>query len=94
MPERDDTSSVAESVRGLVLQTITDVATEQGKIIGTMSDQTALMDSGLDSLCVAIVVARLDDQLGVDPFGTADDVMLPVTLNDFIKIYENATTLQ
>jgi hypothetical protein len=59
-----------------------------------MSDQTALMDSGLDSLCVAIVVARLDDQLGVDPFGTADDVILPVTLSDFVKIYENATTQQ
>ena len=86
----NDKTSAHEPVRTLVVQTITAVATEQGKTLAPLSDQTALMDSGLDSLCVAIVVARLDDQLGVDPFGSGDDVMLPVTLNDFIQIYENA----
>lgn len=91
MLTRDDTTGVAESIRALVLETITGVAAEQGKPLGPISDETALMDSGLDSLCVAIVVARLDDQLGVDPFGTTDDVVLPVTLADFIRIYENAT---
>lgn len=86
-----DTRSTVESIRTLVLDTITAVAAEQGKTLAPISDQTALMDTGLDSLCVAIVVARLDDQLGVDPFGTADDVVLPVTLSDFIRIYQNAT---
>ena len=89
LAHNDDTSAV-DTVRTLVFQTITAVAAEQGKTLAALSDQTALMDSGLDSLCVAIVVARLDDHLGVDPFGTADDVTLPVTLNDFIRIYENA----
>ena len=86
----NNAASGVEAIRTLVLQTITAVATEQGKTLAALSDETPLMDSGLDSLCVAIVVARLDDQLGVDPFGTADDVTLPVTLNDFIQIYENA----
>lgn len=88
----NDRTSAANSIRTLVLQTISDVATEQGKRLAPLSDETALMDSGLDSLCVAIVVARLDDQLGVDPFGSADDVTLPITLSDFVQIYENATT--
>jgi hypothetical protein len=88
----NDRTSATESIRTLVLETITAVATEQGKTLGPMSDEIALMNSGLDSLCVAIVVARLDDRLGVDPFGTADDVMLPVTLGDFVQIYEHATT--
>ena len=91
MPISQNESSGPQSVRGLVFQTITAVAEEQGKILGPISDQTVLMDSGLDSLCVAIVVARLDDQLEVDPFGTADDVTLPITLSDFIQIYEHAT---
>ncbi len=48
------------------------------------------MDSGLDSLCFAIVVARLEDALGFDPFGTNDDARFPVTLGDFIAFYEDA----
>ena len=35
------------------------------------------MDSGLDSLCFAIVVARLEDSLGYDPFSVAEDVAFP-----------------
>ena len=31
-------------------------------------DDLVLLDSGLDSLCFAILVARLEDELGVDPF--------------------------
>ena len=48
------------------------------------------MDSGLDSLCFAIVVARLEDSLGYDPFSVTEDVQFPVTLGDFIKFYEDA----
>jgi acyl carrier protein len=48
------------------------------------------MDSGLDSLCFAIVVARLEDALGFDPFGAAEDARFPVTLGDFVAFYEDA----
>jgi hypothetical protein len=48
-----------------------------------------LLESGLDSLSFAILVARLEDVLGVDPFTASDDVYFPVTLGDFIKFYEN-----
>ena len=48
------------------------------------------MESGLDSLCFAIIVARLEDQLGVDPFSAAEDVEFPVTVGDFVKFYEDA----
>ena len=50
-----------------------------------------LLESGLDSLCVAIIVANLDDELGLDPFA-AGNVDMPVTLGDFIRLYEHATT--
>lgn len=80
------------SVRNLVLETFAGVAGEQGKVLVTLSDRTPLLESGLDSLCIAVIVARLDDQLGVDPFGSADEVSLPVTVGDFIKIYEHAVT--
>jgi hypothetical protein len=41
-------------------------------------------------LCLAIIVARLEDKIGVDPFSTEDDVDFPVTVGEFITLYENA----
>ena len=48
-----------------------------------------LLDSGLDSLGFAVLVARLEDRLGVDPFTASEDALFPVTFGDFVKVYEN-----
>ena len=66
------------------------VASEQNVALAPLSDDLNLLDSGLDSLCFAILVARLEDSLGVDPFTASDDVTFPVTLGDFVHAYENA----
>lgn len=66
------------------------VAKEQGKRLAPLADDLALAESGLDSLCFAIIVARLEDQLGIDPFSTAEDAGFPVTLGEFVRFYENA----
>jgi acyl carrier protein len=78
------------SVKEAVLSQFQLVAKEQKKRLAPLSDDLVLLDSGLDSLCVAIVVARLEDALGVDPFGTAADGDFPVTVGDFVKLYEDA----
>jgi acyl carrier protein len=46
------------------------------------------MESGIDSLAFAVVVARLEDSLGVDPFTASEDSQFPVTFGDFIRMYE------
>jgi hypothetical protein len=79
------------SVRSAVLDQFRLVAREQGKELGPLSDDLVLLESGLDSLCFAIVVARLEDSVGFDPFSVAEDVDFPVTLGDFVKFYEDAT---
>jgi acyl carrier protein len=66
------------------------IADEQAKRLAPLSDDLVLLDSGLDSLCFAVLVARLEDKLGLDPFAAADDVAFPVTLGDFVKVYERA----
>ncbi|HUB86042.1 MAG TPA: acyl carrier protein [Rhizomicrobium sp.] len=66
------------------------VARDQKKPLTTLSPELVLLESGLDSLCFAIIVARLEDELGVDPFSAAEDVYFPVTLGDFVKFYEDA----
>jgi hypothetical protein len=45
---------------------------------------------GLDSLCFAIIVSRLETVLGVDPFTENEDAPFPVKLGEFIRFYENA----
>ena len=55
-----------------------------------LTDDLVLLDSGLDSLAIAILVARLEETLGFDPFSETDDMAYPVTLGDFIRFYERA----
>ncbi|HEY2660937.1 MAG TPA: hypothetical protein VGI79_14550 [Caulobacteraceae bacterium] len=55
-------------------------------------DGLVLLDSGLDSLCFAIIVAELEDKLGLDPFSSSQEVYSPVTFVDFVRFYEIAAT--
>lgn len=66
------------------------VAHEQDKRLAPLTDDLALLDSGLDSLSFAIVVTRLEISLGVDPFSTDEDARFPLTFGDFVNFYENA----
>jgi len=74
----------------IISSEIEKVASEQKVTLAPLSDDLVLLSSGLDSLCFAILVARLEDTLGVDPFTASDDVSFPVTLGDFVKAYDNA----
>jgi acyl carrier protein len=77
-------------VRSEVLAQMRSVAQEQGKKLVPLADDIVLLESGLDSLCFAIIVARLEDRLGVDPFATTQEQEFPVTVGDFIRFYESA----
>jgi hypothetical protein len=76
------------SVRATIISQFEQVAKEQDKKLTPLSDDLILLDAGLDSLCFAIIVARLEDILGFDPFSATEDVDFPVTLGDFIRFYE------
>jgi hypothetical protein len=78
------------SIRSSVLTQFTQVAEEHNRQLAPLADDLPLLQSGLDSLCLAVVVARLEESLGVDPFTTSADSSFPVTLGDFIRVYEKA----
>jgi acyl carrier protein len=78
------------SIKSTIISQIEQVAEEQKVKLPPLTDELVLLDSGLDSLGFAILVARLEDTLGFDPFTASDDVYFPVTLGDFIGVYENA----
>ena len=77
------------SARPAIEAEMRQVAAEQGKTLAPLTDDLVLLDSGLDSLCFAIVVARLEDALGCDPFATSQDVQFPVTFGDFVRFYDH-----
>jgi acyl carrier protein len=80
-----------ETTRSLIISQIELVAKEHEQTLAPRMDDLPLLDSGLDSLAFAVIVARLEDQLGADPF-SADEVEFPVTVGDFIAAYENLVT--
>jgi acyl carrier protein len=76
-------------VRSEVIAQFTQVAAEQSMRLAPLTDELPLFNTGLDSLCFAIVVVRLETSLGVDPFN-ADNFSFPVTFGEFIGCYNNA----
>jgi acyl carrier protein len=75
------------SVRAKVKSIFEDVAKEQNRKLAPLSDDLKLLQSGLDSLSFALIVARLEDALGFDPFEQVET--FPVNFGDFVKLYEN-----
>ncbi|GAC1337587.1 MAG: acyl carrier protein [Beijerinckiaceae bacterium] len=77
------------STRLTILTAIEEIAAAQKKTLAPLTDDLVLVNSGLDSLCFALLVARLEDDLGRDPFSESDDITFPVTLGEFIALYEH-----
>ena len=80
--------------RSVIIAAVEAVASEHGKALKPLTDDLALLDSGLDSLCFAVLVTRLEDEVGFDPFTLSDDVYFPVTLGDLIRFYDDAARRQ
>jgi acyl carrier protein len=78
------------SVREQIVAIFTETASAQEKTLARLEDGLDLMESGLDSLCFAIIVARLEDELGVDPFTASDEAHFPATFGGFVALYEAA----
>ena len=76
------------TIRQQIVEVFALVAVEQEKILAPLTDDMELLNSGLDSLCFAIIVARLEDELNCDPFSEADDAHFPVTFGEFVRLYD------
>ena len=79
------------SIRSIIKSQFEQVAREQQRRLVPLSDDLKLLDSGLDSLSFALIVARLEDAVGLDPFDTEEPVQFPVTFGDFVRLYEDRT---
>jgi len=77
-------------IRSEVVTQFTQVAREQGLELARLTDDLELIQSGLDSLAFAIIVARLENVLGLDPFSASEDALFPVTFGELVGLYESA----
>ena len=56
-------------------------------LIDTLEDNTVLLESGLDSMCFAALVVRLEILLEIDPFADSNVSYYPSTLIEFVNFY-------
>ncbi len=77
------------SVRLRIFSAMHQIAEEQKISLPPLQDDLSLHETGFDSLAFAILVARLEDDLGIDPFTIAEDAVFPLTVGDFVRAYEN-----
>ena len=68
-------------MKNIVIETIQRIVEEQGiTLTQALVDDTVLLQSGLDSLSFAILVAELEEKLGYDPFVLMETPVYPRTL--------------
>lgn len=78
-------------IRETVIGTIEKIRAESGaKTPVPLTDELPLLDSGLDSLNIAILVTRLEEVFGFDPFSESTGISYPVTVGDLIRVYESS----
>ena len=53
-----------------------------------LSETTVLLATGLDSLAFAILVVKLEAELGYDPFLLMEEPVYPRTYGELVEIYE------
>jgi len=77
------------SVRLRIFAAMKRIAEEQQVALPQLDDDLLLHETGFDSLAFAILVARLEDDLAIDPFTISEDAAFPLTVGDFVRAYEN-----
>jgi hypothetical protein len=84
---KNASNSMSVSLR--IIVAMKQIAEQQPVKLPPLNDELSLHETGFDSLAFAIPVARLADELGIDPFTVSEDAAFPLTVGDFVQTYEN-----
>lgn len=77
--------SLEKTIRSLFDETF--AMQNDGQAGPELANDTVLLDTGLDSLGFAILVTRLEEELGYDPFSLSTEAYYPQTFGEFLKFY-------
>jgi hypothetical protein len=76
-------------IEPVIRQTFAEVLESAGQAMSTpLTHESVLLRTGLDSLGFAILVARLEETLGYDPFVLMTTPVYPQTFGEFLAIYQ------
>ena len=72
-----------------ILTVYQEVYSSQNKGVSApeIKNETVLLDSGLDSLGHAILITRLEEKLGYDPFSISTEAYYPRTFGELVEYY-------
>ena len=78
--------NIREKINDIYLEVLEQTGNEL--LVPELKNDVVLLESGLDSLGFAILVATLDEALEFDPFTMMDEPFYPSTFGEFVEIYE------
>jgi hypothetical protein len=76
------------NIRNIILDELAALFEEDDLPLPVIEDDTLLLDTDLDSLGFAVLVTRLEERLGYDPFTMMEEAVYPATLKEFVVVYE------
>lgn len=85
MANEHDAGVIEATIRQIFKETFEEHV--EGSVAPALEAGTILLETGLDSLGFAIVVARLEEELNFDPFSLAGEARYPVTFSEFVRFY-------
>jgi len=74
-------------IRAIVLEELVVLFEEDDLAVPEFEDDTLLLETDLDSLGFAVLVTRLEERLGYDPFSLMDEPVYPATFKEFVDVY-------
>ena len=74
------------NVRREIIAQLLQVAKDHGRRLAPLTDNLALLNSGVDSLGFAILVNRLEAAFGFNPFAEDDFRNFPITLGQVYRL--------
>jgi acyl carrier protein len=75
-------------LRSTIVEALTELFEEDELELPEFRDDLVLLETELDSLGYAVLVTRLEEELGYDPFSLLDEGCYPTTLAEFVAVYE------
>ena len=75
-------------MRSIIMEELVELFEEEDLTMPEFTDDTLLLETDLDSLGFAVLVTRLEERLGYDPFSLMDEAVYPATLKEFVDVYE------
>ena len=79
----------AMSIRLTILQQMAQARRSRARCWRRSTMTLCWRTADLTRWCFALLVAGLEDTLGIDPFTAAEDAFFPVTFAELVRVYEN-----